>query len=390
MTAILERRESSSLWARFCEWITSTENRLYIGWFGVIMIPTLLTATSVFIIAFIAAPPVDIDGIREPVSGSLLYGNNIISGAVIPTSNAIGLHFYPVWEAASLDEWLYNGGPYQLIVCHFLLGVCCYMGREWELSFRLGMRPWISVAYSAPVAAATAVFLIYPIGQGSFSDGMPLGKNLFALFFSKKSPRLNGEPPYENKDNSVLNRIQSRKLPGLYMIHCLKNDWRYYGESSNVSGRLASHKSLLIRQIHPNKGLQYDWNIYGPDLFQFVVLHLGNEWEDPVIRRSKELEYIIQNRNQAYNVLDGIQKPGDKNPFWGKTHSIETKNKIGNALRGIPNDKLGKTISINGIEYPSIAEASRQTNHSRKLIRERILNSKYPDWYEINKNTGNA
>ena len=61
----------------------------------------------------------------------------------------------------------------ELIVLHFLLGVACYMGREWELSFRLGMRPWIAVAYSAPVAAATAVFLIYPIGQGSFSDGMP-------------------------------------------------------------------------------------------------------------------------------------------------------------------------------------------------------------------------
>ncbi|KAK5769992.1 hypothetical protein PVK06_050034 [Gossypium arboreum] len=155
MTAILERRESESLWGRFCNWITSTENRLYIGWFGVLMIPTLLTATSVFIIAFIAAPPVDIDGIREPVSGSLLYGNNIISGAIIPTSAAIGLHFYPIWEAASVDEWLYNGGPYELIVLHFLLGVACYMGREWELSFRLGMRPWIAVAYSAPVAAAT-------------------------------------------------------------------------------------------------------------------------------------------------------------------------------------------------------------------------------------------
>lgn len=49
------------------------------------MIPTLLTAISVFIIAFIA--PVDIDGIHEPVSGSLLYDNNI------PTSVAIGLHF---------------------------------------------------------------------------------------------------------------------------------------------------------------------------------------------------------------------------------------------------------------------------------------------------------
>ncbi|TYG74731.1 hypothetical protein ES288_D04G206000v1 [Gossypium darwinii] len=133
MTAILERRESESLWGRFCNWITSTETRLYIGWFGVLMIPTLLTATSVFIIAFIVAPPVDIDGIREPVSGSLLYENNIISGSIIPTS-AIGLHFYSV------------------------------------ATFRLGILPWIAVTYPAPVATATAVFLIYPISQEIKND----------------------------------------------------------------------------------------------------------------------------------------------------------------------------------------------------------------------------
>jgi len=141
-------------WQSLCDWVTSTENRLYVGWFGVLMIPALLTATTAFIIAFIAAPPVDIDGIREPVAGSLLYGNNIISGAIVPSSNAIGLHFYPIWEAATLDEWLYNGGPYQLIVFHFLIGISAYLGRQWELSYRLGMRPWICVAYSAPVAAA--------------------------------------------------------------------------------------------------------------------------------------------------------------------------------------------------------------------------------------------
>jgi ribosomal protein S20 len=60
-------------------------------------------------------------------------------------------------------------------VARKLSRLSAYMGREWELSYRLGMRPWICVAFSAPVAAATAVFLIYPIGQGSFSDGMPLG-----------------------------------------------------------------------------------------------------------------------------------------------------------------------------------------------------------------------
>ena len=60
-------------WPEFCEWVTSTNNRLYVGWFGVLMIPCLLTAAACFIVAFIAAPPVDIDGIREPVAGSFMY-----------------------------------------------------------------------------------------------------------------------------------------------------------------------------------------------------------------------------------------------------------------------------------------------------------------------------
>ncbi|HIK40777.1 MAG TPA: photosystem II q(b) protein, partial [Thermoleptolyngbya sp. M55_K2018_002] len=64
MTTTIQRRDSASAWERFCAWVTSTNNRLYVGWFGVLMIPTLLTATTCFIIAFIAAPPVDIDGIR--------------------------------------------------------------------------------------------------------------------------------------------------------------------------------------------------------------------------------------------------------------------------------------------------------------------------------------
>ena len=178
MTTVIQTRSEldfSSIWERFCQWITSTENRIYLGWFSVLMIPTLLVATIVFAIAFVAAPPVDIDGIREPVIGSLLGGNNIATAAVVPTSAAIGLHFYPLWSASSLDEWLYNGGPYQLIILHFLIGIWAYLGRLWELSYRLGMRPWIAVAFSAPAAAATSVLLVYPIGQGSFSAGMPLG-----------------------------------------------------------------------------------------------------------------------------------------------------------------------------------------------------------------------
>ena len=157
-----------NLWDYVIGFVLSTTNRLYLDWFGILMFPVLALAILAYITTFIFAPPVDIDGIREPVAGSLLYGNNIITGTIIPSLNAMGVHFYPIWESLAFDEWLYNGGTYQFLVLHFIGGVSSWMGREWEFSFRLGMRPWIFIAFSAPVTAATAVFIVYPIGQGSF------------------------------------------------------------------------------------------------------------------------------------------------------------------------------------------------------------------------------
>jgi hypothetical protein len=55
------------LWNQYCEWITSVENRIYIGWFGGLMIPTGLVAAICFLLAFLTAPAADMDGIREPV-----------------------------------------------------------------------------------------------------------------------------------------------------------------------------------------------------------------------------------------------------------------------------------------------------------------------------------
>jgi len=36
------------------------------------------------------------------ISGKTIL-NNIITGAVIPSSNAIGVHFYPIWESLAFD-----------------------------------------------------------------------------------------------------------------------------------------------------------------------------------------------------------------------------------------------------------------------------------------------
>ncbi|KAJ4730784.1 Photosystem II protein D1 [Rhynchospora pubera] len=276
------------------------------------MIPTLLTATSVFIIAFIAAPPVDIDGIREPVSGSLLYGNNIISGAIIPTSAAIGLHFYPIWEAASVDEWLYNGGPYELIVLHFLLGVACYMGREWELSFRLGMRPWIAVAYSAPVAAATAVFLIYPIGQGSFSDGVAgvFGGSLFsAMHGSLVTSSLIRETTENESANEGYRFGQEEETYNIVAAH------GYFGRLIFQYASFNNSRSLhFFLAAWPVVGIWFTalgistmaFNLNGFNFNQSVVDSQGrviNTWAD-IINRANLGKEVMHERNAHNFPLD--------------------------------------------------------------------------------------
>lgn len=207
---------------------------------------------------------------------------------------------------------------------------------------------------------------------------------------------LNGETPLittlfnenkentNNEDNSVPNRISSpsrratppRKQPGLYMIRCTQNDFRYYGESSNLSGRLASHRSMLNRKIHGNRYLQQDWNQYGQENFEFTVLFMGESWEKPEVRRGKELELIVLDRDLCYNFLN------PDNPFLGRTHTPEAKKRIGDAMRGRPKDLLGKLISIKGIVYPSISEASRQTGEARKTIRKKVNDPDTKNYFE--------
>lgn len=58
MSTVVQRRRELNIfnaWNWFCKWITNTENRLYISWFCVLMIPTMLVVTTCFIVAFIAA-----------------------------------------------------------------------------------------------------------------------------------------------------------------------------------------------------------------------------------------------------------------------------------------------------------------------------------------------
>ena len=203
-------------------------------------------------------------------------------------------------------------------------------------------------------------------------------------------------PKNSFQDNPVLN-LSSQKfpsLPGIYMILCTANDWRYYGETSSLRDRRSSHKSLLKRGIHPNNPLQKDFNTFGEENFQFVVLYLGKHWEERHERCRREEQLVLHDVDRTYNIYKENSPKEHLNPFYSRFHSEETRKEMSERKKGIPNDALGRSVhvpsfttrknrAVIGGTFPSVAEASRQTGLSRHLIRDRVNSPDYPDWFEV-------
>ena len=96
-----------------------------------------LCRSSCLVIIFTAAP----DGTRVTSRATRIRGHISSDPVTSMVLGCMNLRAGSIREHASLDEWLSNSGARQFIVCHFFIGICGYMGREWELSYRLGMRP---------------------------------------------------------------------------------------------------------------------------------------------------------------------------------------------------------------------------------------------------------
>lgn len=186
--------------------------------------------------------------------------------------------------------------------------------------------------------------------------------------------------------NDYPDKLQPRMQPGVYMILCIVNDYRYYGETSNISSRLTGHRRDLRQKKHASNNLQADFNVFGEENFEFSVLFIGHEWKDRQIRLERESRLILDHPNQCYNTVATMNdRIKELNGFYDKKHSEQTKRLIGALQRGIPKDQLGSPVSIHGTVYSSIAEAARKTKHCRKLIRTRVDSPEYVDWFRLSE-----
>jgi group I intron endonuclease len=104
---------------------------------------------------------------------------------------------------------------------------------------------------------------------------------------------------------------------GIYMIKNKITGDCYVGKTEDLKSRWLTHKSALNRNIHANKVLQSDWNEYGKENFEYIILEkcIWHEIDN------KENEHVTKHRPK-YNIIKPLKR----------TNFIKAKNQYGREL----------------------------------------------------------
>lgn len=184
---------------------------------------------------------------------------------------------------------------------------------------------------------------------------------------------------------------------GVYKIVNKINGKIYIGSTVNFKDRFRDHKKLLRHDKHPNQHLQNSWNKYGEDNFEFLILSIVIKDKDLLLKeeqkfidelnvcdnsigynisetagstfgyrfseKSKEkmskaklksnsklhekilIETLLGKDKDYYFTNESISVNEDKditNPFYGKRHSNESKEKMSKAKMGNKNPHFNK------------------------------------------------
>lgn len=108
------------------------------------------------------------------------------------------------------------------------------------------------------------------------------------------------------------------KKSGIYAILCAENGKLYIGRSMDMVNRKSRHFTSLRKNVHHNKSLQYDYNVYGEGRFSFIIL----EHVSPEILREREEHWILENIDRSYNLVLG------SSGLTGYLHTEESKVKM--------------------------------------------------------------
>lgn len=178
----------------------------------------------------------------------------------------------------------------------------------------------------------------------------------------------------------------------IYMISNVYNGRMYIGQTKNVEKRWVRHKNDLKHNNHHSKLLQEDWNIYGEEGFELIVLGDFENYNEMEIKYISEFDAI----NNGYNSHEGgeqIPPPAARNEdcIWCKYpnevidniindlkytnltfREIADKYGYGGSIGRINNGELRKR---DGIDYP-IRKEDRMFDEVKYLLKNTELSQK--------------
>ena len=114
----------------------------------------------------------------------------------------------------------------------------------------------------------------------------------------------------------------------------------YIGETNNLADRLSRHILRLNFQKHDCTKLQEDWQLYGKQGFDFVILEAGEQkWSDRIQRLKVKSQYI--------------QKYQDNSCAAMSIREIKTISIISNRANSIPikvdDQRFNSNVKLQGI-----------------------------------------
>ena len=170
-------------------------------------------------------------------------------------------------------------------------------------------------------------------------------------------------------------------LPACYAIENNKTGCFYVGSTNNVNLRLKDHLSQLERSVHGNRNLQKNYDENDKDNF---IVHISLETS---VENAQEREQCILNEGINSGILFNIASNA-VNPLAANSIPQFSKSKEGrilasnlskerwknSLLRSKMISSMGENIVVDGVEYNSVREASRETGVAVQTIRSRLHN----------------
>ena len=221
-----------------------------------------------------------------------------------------------------------------------------------------------------------------------------------------------GEESFEfsYKEIEVEDRKQLQILEERYIKFCWNSGKLYNVSKMGSGGDLISyhpnHDEIVKKTSETNKKRYANMTeeeriILSQKMVGENNPNYGNKWSDEQKERASLIQKkkikdgscsFLKLRGKTFEELYGEEKAhkmkeklskyasnriGEKNPFFGKKHSEETKQKIAKANKGRKNETQAKKVLYNGMIYESATDCGRKIGISNVTVSYRAKNNIY-------------